>query len=233
MNSDICQNLEQINRRIHSICKRIGRDPSAIRLIAVSKTKPTTAIRNALECGHFHFGENRARELQEKMEALVDEQIQWHFIGPMQTNKIKYMAERVNWIHSIYKKKYLTEIEKRAADAGRIINTLIQVNISSEDQKQGCQPDQVPSLLEHARGMNHLRVCGLMGMASFTDDRKQIREEFRILRRTFDDNLHRNEGSIQLEELSMGMTHDMDIALEEGATMLRIGTAIFGERNKP
>lgn len=233
MNSTICSNLEQIHNRIQNTCKQIGRDPGELRLIAVSKTKPLSAIEEAIDCGQTAFGENRARELQEKMEQLDEPDVEWHYVGPMQTNKIKYMVPRVDWIHSIYKKKYFDEIEKRAADTGRVINTLIQVNISREDQKQGCKPAHVPQLLEHARSMSHLKVRGLMGMASFTDDRDQIREEFQVLKRTLEENRGQNGGAVMLEHLSMGMTNDLEIAIEEGSTMLRIGTAIFGERNKP
>src|SRR5699024_1834041 len=148
-------------------------------------------------------------------------------------NKIKYMVERVNWIHSIEKAKYLKEIEKRASRIDRSINTLIQINISGEKQKGGCEPEDLPGVLEYARGLEHVKVRGLMGMATFVDADKveQVRTEFQLLKKLRDEHRSYECENIQLDELSMGMTNDMEIALEEGSTMIRVGRAIFGERN--
>lgn len=231
MSKPICENLKSVHQRINQVCQASGRDPDNIMLIAVSKTKPVQAITTAYQCGQIHFGENRARELQDKMEQIDIEPIQWHFVGPMQTNKIKYMVEHVDWIQSIYKKKYLKEIEKRASRIDRVIRTLIQVNISREGQKQGCHPSNLPQILEHAQSLQHVRVCGLMGMATFTDDPEDVRDEFKLLKETFEEHQHLNGGSVDLKHLSMGMTNDFETAIEEGSTMVRIGTAIFGERN--
>jgi len=231
MSRSIAENLEQIRKRIQSACEKVERDPSRIMLVAVSKTKPGSDILEALENGQIHFGENRARELQQKMDEISREEIIWHFVGPMQTNKIKFMVERVNWIQSIYKQKYLNEIEKRASKIDRVINTLIQVNISREEQKQGCDPEKVPGLLKHAQSLKYVRVCGLMGMATYAANPEEVRKEFKLLKQTFDENLHLNGGSVQLEHVSMGMTNDLEVAIEEGSTMVRVGTAIFGERN--
>lgn len=231
MQTSIAENLQRIKKRIQTSCEKSGRDPSEILLVAVSKTKPNKDILEALELGQLHFGENRAKELEQKMEEINRDDIIWHFVGPMQTNKIKYMADRVDWIQSVYKKKYFDEIEKRASKAQRIINTLIQVNISDESQKQGCRPEKVPELLKHAQSLDQVRVCGLMGMATYSTGTDVVRKEFRLLKQTFDKNLYLNGGSVKMEHVSMGMTNDLDVAIEEGSTMVRIGTAIFGERN--
>ncbi|MBN2731157.1 MAG: YggS family pyridoxal phosphate-dependent enzyme [Balneolaceae bacterium] len=229
--SDICSNIEKVNQRIITACEEAGRNPNDVHLVAISKTKPLDDIKEAFDCGQLHFGENRAKELQDKMDTYKNPDIQWHMVGNLQTNKIKYMVERVNWIHSIEKPKYLQEIEKRAGRIDRVINTLVQVNISDEDQKSGCTPDKLEKILDGARSLNHVRVRGLMGMATFTDDMDVVRDEFKLLKELFDKHAENNEGSVQLEHLSMGMTNDMEVAIEEGSTMVRVGRAIFGERN--
>lgn len=231
MNSNtICSNIETIRERIAEACTRTGRDPESVELIAISKTRPVEEILQARECNQLHFGENRIPELQEKMEQIPDEEIVWHFVGAMQTNKIRQLAGRVDWIHSIWKRKYLDELEKRLEGSGRKVNVLIQVNISNEPQKHGCRPEEVRELVEHALPMKNIRVRGLMGMATFTEDEGKIREEFRLLRETFDKISDLNGGAVKLEHLSMGMTNDLEIAVEEGSTMVRVGTALFGER---
>jgi pyridoxal phosphate enzyme (YggS family) len=141
------------------------------------------------------------------------------------------MAHRVNWIQSIHKKKALKEVEKRASENDRTINVLIQVNISQEDQKSGCDPEQLAGMLQYAQNLKHTKVRGLMGMATFTDDLDVVRPEFKQLHNLRNEHKHLIEGSVTLDHLSMGMTNDLEVAIEEGATMVRIGTAIFGERN--
>lgn len=228
---DIAENLKSIQQRIDKACERAGRDPKEITLVAVSKTKPVSDILEAIQAGQLQFGENRMKELEDKMLEIGLPDVVWHFIGNLQTNKIKYIADRVNWIHSVEKAKYLKEIEKRAGNENRIINTLIQVNISDEKQKGGCKPEDLASILETAHDYEHLKVRGLMGMATFVDDPEEVRSEFRLLKELFDSHQKYSKGSVQLEHLSMGMTNDMDVAIEEGATMVRIGSAIFGARN--
>lgn len=233
MPEDICQNLKHVHQRIADACEEAGREASEITLVAVSKMKPLDDIKEAFECGQRHFGENRAQELQDKMEDYPEEQVQWHMVGNLQTNKIKYMVERVNWIHSIEKSKYLREIEKRASRIDRVINTLIQINISGEEQKSGCREQDLEKILKYAQGLQHVRVRGLMGMATFVDpeDVEQVRPEFRRLREIRDAHRNFESENVQLDELSMGMTNDMEIAIQEGSTMVRVGRAIFGERN--
>lgn len=220
-----------IQKRISAACEKAGRNPSEITLVAVSKTKPDKDVLALLKEGQLHFGENRAKALETRMENIDDSTIKWHFIGNLQTNKIKYMAHRVNWIQSIHKKKALKEVEKRAAENNRIIDVLIQVNISQEDQKSGCDPEQIADMLKFAQDLKHTKVRGLMGMATFTDDPEVVRPEFKQLHNLREEHKHLIGGSVTLEHLSMGMTNDLEIAIEEGSTMVRIGTAIFGERN--
>lgn len=226
--SQICENIKKINTRIEETCAKIGRESSAIKLVAVSKTKPVSYIREALKCGQVEFGENRMQELEEKIPQIEDE-ISWHMIGNLQTNKIKLIADKVNWVHSIEKLKYLKEFEKRAN--GNNIKALIQVNISGEKQKGGVEPEDLAQLLESATNFEHVTVCGLMGMATFVDDPEDVRHEFKLLKKLFDEHQKYNSGSVQLDHLSMGMSNDMIVAIEEGATMVRVGSDIFGARN--
>ncbi|MDR9409888.1 MAG: YggS family pyridoxal phosphate-dependent enzyme [Balneolaceae bacterium] len=231
MSSEIKERYKNILTRIDAACKNAGRDSSEIALVAVSKTKPDEDVLALVKEGQLHFGENRAKALETRMQNIEDESVQWHFIGNLQTNKIKYMAHRVNWIQSVHKKKALKEIEKRASREGRTINALIQVNISDEDQKSGCDPEDLEKILKYGQDLKHTRVRGLMGMATFTDDHDIVRPEFKLLKQLSDEHQYLNDGAVNLEHISMGMTNDIEVAIEEGSTMVRIGTAIFGERN--
>lgn len=225
------ENLQNVKERINKACEAYGRNSDEITLVAVSKTKPNEDILEAFAAGQVHFGENRAKELQDKMEQIEEEDIKWHFLGNLQTNKIKYMVERVDWIVSVHKKKALKEIEKRASRIDRHINVLIQVNISDEDQKSGCEPEELEPILKYAQDLKFTHVRGVMGMATFTDDLNVVRKEFKFLKQLRDEHLHMNGGNVILEHISMGMTNDLEVAIEEGSTMVRVGTAIFGERN--
>ncbi|XWN36963.1 MAG: YggS family pyridoxal phosphate-dependent enzyme [Balneola sp.] len=227
--SQICENIEKVKGKIESACKKAGRKSSEIRLVAVSKTKPVSFIEEAISCGQIEFGENRMQELEDKISELEAKQISWHMIGNLQTNKIKLIADKVNWVHSVEKLKYLKEFEKRSK--GNKIKALIQVNISGEKQKGGVEPEDLAQLLESATNFENVTVCGLMGMATFTDDPEDVRHEFKLLKDLFDQHQKFNSGSVKLSELSMGMSNDMEVAIEEGATMIRIGSEIFGARN--
>ena len=229
--SSISTNIEIINQRIQLAAKKSGRDSKSIRLIAVSKTKPNSAILEALNVGQIHFGENRMQELHTKMKTISDPKIQWHMIGGIQSNKIKYIARQIHWIHSVDKKKYISEINKRAELENRIINLLIQVNISDEHQKSGCKPIELDSILDFCNSYKNIKIKGLMGMAKFTNNPEDTRREFALLRHIFEKHIHLNDGNIQLRELSMGMSNDFEVAIEEGATMVRVGSALFGSRN--
>lgn len=229
--TNIEDSYKKLKERIAMACSTANRDPDEIVLIAVSKTKPDTDVLELIKAGQVHFGENRAQPLQDRMESITDPVAVWHFIGNLQTNKIKYMASRVNWIQSIHKKKALKEVEKRASEFERTINVLIQVNISGEGQKSGCEPEQLEGILKYAQNLKYTKVKGLMGMATFADDPETVRPEFKLLYKLREENRHLEKGSVDLQHLSMGMTNDLEVAIEEGSTMLRIGTALFGERN--
>lgn len=231
MSGTLKNNLNSIKTRIAESCKQAGRDPSEVLLIAVSKTKPDNDVLELLNTGQIHFGENRAKALEERMQNIQNPDAQWHFIGNLQTNKIKYMAHRVNWIQSIHKKKALKEVDKRAKEYGRIINVLIQVNISGEGQKNGCEPGQLEEILSYGQHLEAVKIHGLMGMATHTDNPESVRPEFKLLSELRQKYQYLAKGSVSLTHLSMGMTNDLEVAIQEGATIVRVGTAIFGERN--
>lgn len=231
MPNTICDNLESINERIRNACQKCGRDPGEIILVAIRKTKPVSDIMEAVECGQTHFGENKVQELTDKLDEIEHSGIIWHMVGALQTNKIKYLTGRIQWIHSIPKIKALKEVEKRAKQAEEPINVLIQVNISGEGQKSGCDPEELENIIEYAKDLEYTHVRGLMGIASLVEDPEQVRPEFQLLRSLKEGYEGLDAPNIQMDHLSMGMTNDLEVAIEEGATMLRIGTAIFGKRN--
>jgi len=221
--STICSRLDEVRARIHQVALSCGRNPKDILLVAVSKTHPVSDIVEAAACGVRDFGENRVQELVPKMaEGPAD--VVWHMIGTLQTNKIKYLADRVDWIHSVPSLKALQEIEKRAAAVDRVINVLIQVNISDEDQKSGCEPNDLPGLIEASKDFSHVKVRGLMGIASLEAEPEAVRPQFRHLRQLRDRYMSTDA------HLSMGMSQDLDVAIQEGSTMVRIGSSIFGQR---
>lgn len=205
----------------------------ACTLVAVSKTKPASAILEAYEAGLKDFGENKAQELSEKFEQLPKD-IRWHMIGHLQRNKVKYIAPFVHLIHSVDSLKLLKEIDKQGKKVGKVVNCLLQVHIAREETKFGLSEEELIELLESEEfaAMTHVQVRGLMGMATNTENEERIRNEFQYLRELFE----RIKAAYALpnakmEELSMGMSSDYLIALEEGSTMVRVGSAIFGSRN--
>ncbi len=197
--------------------------PSNVKLVAVSKTKTEKELLEAYECGQRIFGENKIQEMSSKFENLPKD-IEWHMIGHVQTNKVKYMAPFVHTIHSVDRIKLLNEIQKQALINDRIIECLIQVRIAVEETKFGILPSELNPILEKASTYQNIKIKGLMGMASFTSNKEQIRSEFKILANLFRLN---NEFNV----LSMGMSGDYSIAIEEGSNMIRVGSKIFGERN--
>lgn len=202
-------------------------------LIAVSKTHPISSIKEAYELGIRDFGENKVQELTEKALQLPKD-IRWHMIGHLQRNKVKYIAHFIYLIHGVDSMKLLQEIDKQAEKNNRNINCLLQVHIAEEESKFGFSEEELMLLLksEELKGLKNIKIIGLMGMATFTDNEKQVRNEFASLKRLFEklkaSNMPEN---VNMKELSMGMSGDYVIAQEEGSTMVRIGTAIFGERN--
>jgi hypothetical protein len=210
-----------------------GRDPEEVKVVAVSKTHSMEMVLNGIEAGIPVFGENYAQELKEKFEYLEQTGIpqpEWHFIGHLQRNKVKYIAPFVYMIHSVDSERLAREISKQAAKFDRTIPVLIQVNTSGEESKFGCEPQNVNDLIEKAAKLENISIKGLMTIGSFDLDGVQNRKEFKLLHSLIEDARDRFP-DMNLEHLSMGMTHDFELAVEEGATIVRVGTAIFGERD--
>ena len=207
--------------------------PSNVTLIAVSKTKPVSDLQEAYDAGQRIFGENKALEMRDKHQVLPSD-IQWHFIGHLQTNKIKYIAPFVTLIHAIDSLSLLEAVNKEAAKNDRIIDCLLQFHIAQEETKFGLDIEEAKSLLESEsfKNLKNINICGVMGMATFTDNAAQVRNEFKNLKNIFEtlkENYFKDNGSFK--EISMGMSDDYPIAIEEGATMVRVGSKIFGARN--
>ena len=197
--------------------------PYNIDIVAVSKTKPINDLKEAYHAGQKIFGENKVQEMVSKFEQLPKD-ILWHMIGHLQTNKVKYIASFVNTIHSVDSHKLLKEIQKQAFKYNREIKCLIQIRIANEETKFGIEPSELEEILNFSKTLPNVKISGLMGMASFTEDKNQIRNEFKSLSNLY--NSYKN-----LRVLSMGMSGDYQIGIEEGSTMVRIGSKIFGERN--
>ncbi|MFP4461463.1 MAG: YggS family pyridoxal phosphate-dependent enzyme [Thermotogota bacterium] len=223
----IQKNFHLLQEEIKNCCKVCGRELEQIKLVAVSKTFPVSDMVEILETGHKIFGENKAQEIRDKMEQLEGKEIEWHFIGPLQKNKVKYVAGKTKLIHSVENEKIAREIDKRTSNEGKIQDILIEVNVSGEESKHGLNPAETQSFIQKLRVYKNIQVKGLMTMAPLTDDEEIIRDTFRGLRE-LRDRLQKEHQ--QIIQLSMGMTNDYKIAIEEGATILRIGSAIFGTR---
>ncbi|MCH2488637.1 MAG: YggS family pyridoxal phosphate-dependent enzyme [Flavobacteriales bacterium] len=202
--------------------------PSHVDLVAVSKTKPVADIMEAYKAGHRIFGENKVKEMESKWEETPDD-IQWHMIGHVQRNKVKYMAPFVSLIHAVDSPRLLKEINKQAKKNDRVISCLLQIKIAEEESKYGMSEADAETLLasETTANFQHIRIQGLMGMATFTEDSKQLTEEFQKLKKCYD----RLKETYGFTTLSMGMSGDYKIAIDNGSTMIRVGSAIFGERN--
>lgn len=207
--------------------------PDHCNLIAVSKTQPIDAIQEAYDAGQRAFGENKVQELVPKFEALPKD-IEWHMIGHLQSNKVKYIAPFVHWIHAVDSAKLLEEINKQAQKAQRTITCLLQVHIATEETKFGFSGQEIKDFLLNTtfEKYQNIKILGLMGMATFTDNKDQIHQEFSTLKKIFNDlKATPLPHNVEMKELSMGMSSDYQIAIEEGSTMIRVGTALFGERN--
>jgi len=220
----IKQNLDILKKQL----------PDQVKLVAVSKTKPLTDIQEAYDAGQIIFGENKIQEMVNKYEALPKD-IQWHMIGHLQRNKVKYMAHFVDLIHGVDSLKTLKEIDKQAKKHNRVINCLLQARIAKEETKFGLTFIEIEEIInsEDLKTLNNIKITGLMGMSTFTDDENQITNEFKSLK-TFFDKLKNNKPStsnFQLSTLSMGMSGDYQIAIENGSNMIRVGSKIFGARN--
>ena len=225
--SDIRQKLDEIRARIDAAAKRSGRTPSEVNLIAVSKVHPSSAIRQAYEAGQRHFGENYVQELKEKNVALADlPDITWHFIGHLQRNKIKDVLPSKAVIQTVDSIRLIEALERQAAAKETSLSILIQVNVGDEAQKSGIDPTMLPTLLEAIDRSDRITAAGLMAIPPWDLETEETRKHFAALRRLRD----RHGGAERLPHLSMGMSHDFEVAIEEGATQVRVGTAIFGMR---
>jgi pyridoxal phosphate enzyme (YggS family) len=230
LTNDLPARLAAVRARIARAADRARRDPSSIRLVAVSKTFPADAVRAAFDAGQHEFGENKVQEALDKMDRTADLPIRWHLVGHLQSNKAKKAATRFDLIHSIDGPALLTKVDEAAAGTGRRLDLLVQVDLAGEATKHGAREDQLASIFEAARGCRTARVVGLMLLPPAAEDAEESRAYFRRLRGARDRLLAQGVDGSMLNELSMGMSHDFEVAIEEGATLVRVGTAIFGGR---
>lgn len=224
------ERLEGVLDRIHKAALAYGRDPRSVRLVAVSKTVGAEQVRQAVAAGVDTLGENYIQEAREKIDALAALPVAWHFIGHLQTNKAKYAVRLFELIHTLDSPKLAAELDRQAAKAGKTQRVLVQVNVSGEASKSGVSEAEAGQLVAEIAKLPHLSLEGLMTMPPFFDQPEKARPYFRALRRLRDEIQQRNLPGVDLRELSMGMTGDFEVAIAEGATLVRIGTAIFGER---
>ncbi|ULL03828.1 YggS family pyridoxal phosphate-dependent enzyme [Pseudomonas putida] len=223
--STLADNLSAISARIASAAQAVGRDPASVQLLAVSKTKPASAIREIHAAGVCDFGENYLQEALTKQQALSDLPLIWHFIGPIQSNKTKAIAEHFDWVHSVDRLKIAQRLSEQRPAGLAPLNICLQVNVSGEDSKSGCTPADLPALAKAVAALPNLRLRGLMAIPEPTEDRATQEAAFASLRKL-------QEGlGFGLDTLSMGMSHDLEAAIAQGATWVRIGTALFGARD--
>lgn len=232
----IADQLESVRERIVRACARAGRPPHEVTLVGVTKTFPIDAVLAARECGLSDFGENRVQELVEKVDAVPSRvrggDVTWHMIGHLQRNKARDVVDYADFFHALDSLRLAKELNKRAAHEGRVVPCLAQINVSSEESKYGIAPDEAGSFLDALASLDHVRIEGLMTIASFVDDPKHVRPEFRRLRDLFEAYDAASNPQVEMNVLSMGMSNDFEVAIEEGATHVRIGSAIFGARDQ-
>ena len=224
------ENLESVEEKIQEACKKSGRNREDVTLIAVSKTKPVETLQEAYDLGVRVFGENKVQELTEKYDSLPKD-IHWHMIGHLQRNKVKYIIDKVDLIHSVDSIRLAETIDKEAQKHDLIANILVEVNVAKEESKFGLMPEEVDGFIDEIANLQHIQVKGLMTIAPFVENPEKNRTVFADLRKLSVDIAKEKVDNVNMSILSMGMTNDFEVAIEEGATMVRIGTAIFGERN--
>lgn len=224
------ENLQQVEENIKKACKKSGRDRADVTLIAVSKTKPVEMLQTVYDCGVRDFGENKVQEMCDKMEVLPGD-IKWHMIGHLQTNKVKYIVGRTELIHSVDSVHLAAEIQKQAVKKDVIVPILIEVNIAEEESKFGIHKEDTIAMVRQIAEMDHLRIKGLMTIAPFVENAEDNRLYFREIKQLSVDIKNQNIDNVSMDVLSMGMTGDYEVAIEEGATLVLVGTGIFGERN--
>lgn len=223
---EVKERAQFIRERIITSCERSGRLPEEVHLIAVTKYVSPETAREALDCGIAHIGENRLEGLLNKQEALGREAVTWHFIGSLQTRKVKDVLPNIDYLHSLDRLSLAEEIEKRAE---KEVNCFVQVNVSGEDSKHGLPLDEIDSFIQNLAGYSKIKVVGLMTMAPFTDDEETLRSVFRQLKALQEEIASKNYTHAPCTHLSMGMSNDFEIAIEEGATYIRVGTALVGK----
>ncbi|HET6272348.1 MAG TPA: YggS family pyridoxal phosphate-dependent enzyme [Bacteroidota bacterium] len=228
----IYQNVEHIRERTRIACLKAGRDPAAVTLLAVSKTFPATAVKEAVDAGVLDIGENYVQEMLKKREDLQDSSIRWHFIGHLQSNKVKYLSDWVFLIHAVDNATLAGEINKRGVQFGRFVDILVEVNTTDESSKFGVHPQETVEFIQSLSSLDHIKIKGLMTIGPFLPDPEGSRPMFRQLRMLKEEISLLNLPNVEMEHLSMGMTGDFEVAIDEGATIIRIGTAIFGSRTK-
>ena len=224
------ENYRNVQENIQRACEKVNRSVDEVTLISVSKTKPLSMLQEAYECGAREFGENKVQEMTEK-EGQLPKDIHWHMIGHLQTNKVKYIAPYVHLIHSVDSLKLAQEINRQGEKCNRSIPILIEVNIAEEESKFGIKKDETISLVREISKLPHVAIKGLMTIAPFVDDPEENRVYFRGIKELSVDIANENIDNVCMDVLSMGMTGDYMVAIEEGATMVRVGTGIFGERD--
>lgn len=229
MGTDIGSNIRLIRERMENACKRSGRDLQSVRLMAVSKTVELERIRQALDAGITMLGENYVQEAREKIPA-IGHPAEWHMIGHLQTNKVKYVVNLFDWVHSVDRLELARELDKRAGQNNRRLKVMIEVNVSGEGSKSGAETAQVLELIRQISLLPNISVRGLMTMPPYSDNPENSRPYFHALCKLRDEINAATIPNIRMDELSMGMTDDFEVAIEEGATILRVGRAIFGER---
>lgn len=226
----INENISKVRENIVKACEKVGRNPEEVTLIAVSKTKPVSAIEEALLSGTLDYGENKVQELCDKYDVLP-KNIRWHMIGHLQRNKIKYLVGKTYLVHSVDSLRLAEQIEKEFAKHNQVCDILVEVNIAQEESKFGINAKETEELIRKIAKFEHVRIKGLMTIAPYTEDPESNRDYFREIKKLSVDIRDKNIDNVSMDVLSMGMTGDYMVAVEEGATMVRVGTGIFGERN--
>ncbi len=226
----ISDNIKKIQKNIEKSCQKAGRNPKEVTLIAVSKTKPIPMLEEAYQAGSRDFGENKVQEIMDKHPALPED-IRWHMIGHLQRNKVKYIVDKVALVHSVDSLRLAEELSRQAGKKQAEIDVLVEVNIAEEESKFGTSRAEAIQLVEEMAKLPHIHVKGLMTIAPFVEDPEENRKYFRQIKELSVDITKKNIDNVSMSVLSMGMTNDYMVAVEEGATMVRVGTGIFGERN--
>ena len=226
----VAENLAQVQKNIEESCGNVNRDPGEVTLIAVSKTKPVEMLREAYDAGARVFGENKVQEIVDKYDHMPSD-VKWHMIGHLQRNKVKYIVDKVAMIHSVDSFRLAETIEKEAAKKNVTVPILIEVNVAQEESKYGLKPEEVLPFIEEIADFSHIQIKGLMTIAPYVENAEENREIFRELKKLSVDIAAKNINNVIMSVLSMGMTGDYMVAVQEGATMVRVGTGIFGARN--